>query len=50
MMAPMFEKFSNLEEFAGVEFYTVDTEALDDVSHEVGVKAVSGVVPVVVLR
>lgn len=38
-ISPVFEKFSNLEENTGVEFYKVDVDSQREISQEVGIKA-----------
>ncbi|KAG6818775.1 hypothetical protein H0H93_001890 [Arthromyces matolae] len=38
-ISPIFEKLSELAEFAGVGFYKVDVDAQPDISQEVGVRA-----------
>lgn len=40
MISPVFEKLSNDLSFAGVEFYKVDVDEQDQISQEVGVRAV----------
>ncbi|KAG8894733.1 hypothetical protein FRC00_008521 [Tulasnella sp. 408] len=39
MISPILEKLSELTDFAGIEFYKVDVDNLEDVSQEVGIKA-----------
>ncbi|KAG6860858.1 hypothetical protein C0995_006722 [Termitomyces sp. Mi166 len=39
VISPIFEKFSDLAEFAGIEFYKVDVDAQEQISQEVGVRA-----------
>ncbi|TFK60123.1 thioredoxin [Pluteus cervinus] len=38
-ISPIFERFSDLEEFSGVGFYKVDVDAQDQISQEAGVRA-----------
>ncbi len=39
VISPIFEKFS--DQFPNVEFYKVDVDAAEEISQEVGVRAVS---------
>ena len=39
IISPIFERFS--EQFSGVEFYKVDVDEADDISHAVSIRAVS---------
>ncbi|KAF8646268.1 hypothetical protein AX16_007292 [Volvariella volvacea WC 439] len=38
-ISPVFEKLSNVADYAGVKFYKVDVDALTDVAQEVGIRA-----------
>ncbi|KAG6856770.1 hypothetical protein H0H87_000948 [Tephrocybe sp. NHM501043] len=38
-ISPIFEKLSELAEFTGVEFYKVDVDAQEQISQEVGIRA-----------
>jgi thioredoxin 1 len=40
-ISPIFEKFSDLKEFEGIEFYKIDTDENEEISQEVGIRAVS---------
>jgi thioredoxin 1 len=40
MISPVLEKLSNDPSFTGVEFYKVDVDEQDQISQEVGVRAV----------
>ncbi|KAF9443742.1 putative thioredoxin [Macrolepiota fuliginosa MF-IS2] len=39
VISPIFEKFSDNADFAGVEFYKVDVDEQEQISQEVGVRA-----------
>ncbi|KAG6907473.1 hypothetical protein DXG01_008809 [Tephrocybe rancida] len=38
-ISPVLEKLSELDEFSGVEFYKVDVDEQQDISQEVGIRA-----------
>ena len=40
VISPVFEQFSNSDQYTGVEFYKVDVDAQQDIAQEVGVKSV----------
>jgi thioredoxin 1 len=40
-ISPIFKKLSDLAENAGIEFYKVDVDTQEDISQEVGIRAVS---------
>ena len=39
VISPIFERFSDMEQFSGVEFYKVNVDALEQISTEVGIRA-----------
>ena len=39
MISPVFEAFSELAEFANVGFYKVDVDTQEEISQEVGIRA-----------
>ncbi|KAG9042324.1 hypothetical protein FS837_011015 [Tulasnella sp. UAMH 9824] len=39
VISPIFEKFSETEEYAGIGFYKCDVDAQPEISEEVGIKA-----------
>lgn len=39
VISPIFERFSDMEQFSGVGFYKVDVDALEQISTEVGIRA-----------
>lgn len=43
-ISPVFEKLSEEEGFAGVDFYKVDVDSQQQISQEAGIKAVSDVI------
>ncbi|KAJ5725090.1 thioredoxin-like protein [Penicillium malachiteum] len=41
VISPVFEKFSGTDEFSGLKFYKVDVDEQQEISEEVGIKAMS---------
>ena len=48
-ISPIFEKLSDNDDFAGVEFYKVNTDEQEQISEELGIRSVSQYDPILCL-